>query len=191
MRPPNNTVRKHMRMTVRSSALLVIDLQTRLAPAIHDSEQVLARAVWLARLATRMEVPVVITEHCPHKIGHSVPAVLAAAPKARTVHKQCFSAQADGCLAGSAIEACRQIVVCGTEAHVCVLQTALDLRWAGKDVFVVASACGSRHPDDKALALDRMRAHGIEIVSPEMLAFEWLEKGGTPLFSEINRDFIR
>jgi nicotinamidase-related amidase len=180
-----------MRMQLRHSALLMIDLQTRLAPAIHESDRVISHALWLAKLATKLKAPAVITEHCPHKIGHSLPEVLEAAPHARIVHKQHFSAHTDGCLAGSAIEACRQVIVCGTEAHVCVMQTALDLRWEGKDVFVVAQACGSRDPENKALAFERMRGHGIEVVSPEMVAFEWLGKGDTPLFSQINREFIR
>ena len=85
----------------------------------------------------------------------------------------------------------RQVIVCGTEAHVCVQQTALDLRWAGKEVFIVAEASGSREPANRDLAFARMRSHGIEIVSREMVAFEWLQRGGTELFREVNRDFIR
>lgn len=180
-----------MRMNAEKSALLIVDLQTRLAPAIHEGEQVVEQACWLARLAARMAVPVVVTEHCADKIGGTLACVREATPEARYVGKRRFSAWADGCLAGSAVEACRQIVVCGTEAHVCVLQTALDLRWAGKEVFVVDGACGSRVPGDKALAFERMRQHGLEIVSREMVAFEWLEEGGTALFGEINRAFIR
>ena len=98
---------------------------------------------------------------------------------------------ADGCLEHTAVAGCEQVILCGTEAHVCVQQTALDLRAAGKQVFIVAEAAGSRAPANRDLAFERMRGHGIEIVSREMVAFEWLQRGGTELFREVNRDFIR
>ncbi|KON79448.1 isochorismatase family protein [Azoarcus sp. PA01] len=180
-----------MLMNPATSALLVIDVQERLAPAIHDGEHVIRNCAWLAGVAARVGVPVVVTEHFPAKIGATLPAVAAAASGAEFVIKECFSAQADGCLGRTAVDARRQVIVCGTEAHVCVQQTALELRWAGKQVFVVADACGSRNPADRDLAFARMRAHGLEIVSREMVAFEWLQRGGTALFREINRDFIR
>jgi nicotinamidase-related amidase len=77
------------------------------------------------------------------------------------------------------------------ETHVCVLQTVLDLKAAGKDVFVVADAVGSRTPENKALALERMRQNGVVVVSGEMVAFEWLRVAGTPQFREISREFLR
>ena len=115
----------------------------------------------------------------------------ATAGDAPLVTKTHFSCVADGCLVGTAVEQRRQVVVVGTEAHVCVMQTVLELRWQGKEVFVVADAVGSRKPADKEAALARMRSHGVEIVTREMVAFEWLHDSAGPLFREINRDFIR
>ena len=180
-----------MLMTWDKSVLLIVDVQARLAPSIHDGDRVAANCAWLAGVAVRVGVPVVVTEHFPEKLGATLESVKAAAAGAHYVAKQCFSAQADGCLAGTAVEGRRQVVVCGTEAHVCVQQTALELRWAGREVFVVADACGSRDPANRDLALARMRAHGIDVVSREMVAFEWLQRGGSALFREVNRDFIR
>lgn len=180
-----------MLMNREKSVLLIVDVQERLAPAIHDGQAVIDNCVWLAGVAARVGVPVVVTEHFPGKIGATVAALRLAAADAQFVSKECFSAQADGCLKATALEVCRQVIVCGTEAHVCVQQTALDLRWAGKEVFVVADAAGSRDPANRDLAFARMRSHGIEIVSREMVAFEWLQRGGTDLFREVNRDFIR
>jgi nicotinamidase-related amidase len=180
-----------MLMSADKCTLLIVDVQSRLAPAIHDGQRVVDNCIWLARVAARVGVPVVVTEHFPEKIGVTVDALKAATADAHYVAKECFSAQADGCLAGTAVDERRQVVVCGTEAHVCVQQTALDLRWAGKEVFVVAEASGSRDPSNRDLAFARMRQHGIEIVSREMIAFEWLRRGGTALFSDINREFIR
>ena len=180
-----------MLMNPKKSVLLVIDVQAKLAPFIHDNAAVVDACVWLARVADRIGVPVVVTEHFPEKIGGTLDVVREVTTNAQYVGKQCFSAQADGCLAGTAVDQRRQVIVCGTEAHVCVQQTALDLRWAGKEVFIVAEASGSREPANRDLAFARMRSHGIEIVSREMVAFEWLQRGGTELFREINRDFIR
>lgn len=180
-----------MLMNREKSVLLIVDVQEKLVPAIHEAEQVVTHCVWLAQVARRIGVPVVVTEHFPDKIGATVPALKAVTEAAHYVSKQCFSAHSDRCLASTAIEGRRQVIVCGAEAHVCVQQTALDLRWAGKEVFVVAEACGSRQPSNRDLAFERMRGHGIEIVSREMVAFEWLQRGGTDLFREVNRDFIR
>ena len=79
----------------------------------------------------------------------------------------------------------------GIEAHVCLLQTALELIEEGKEVFVVADAVGSRREQDRDLALARMRQEGARIVSREMVAFEWLGEAATPLFREIHREFLR
>lgn len=180
-----------MLMNREKSTLLIVDVQARLAPFIHDGERVAANCAWLAQVAARVGVPVVVTEHFPEKIGATLGQVREAAAGARFVQKQCFSAQDDGCLADTEVDQRRQVIVCGTEAHVCVQQTALSLRWAGKEVFIVADAAGSRDPANRDLAFERMRQHGIEIVSREMVAFEWLQRGGTELFREVNRDFIR
>ncbi len=180
-----------MFMNREKSALLIVDVQARLAPFIHDNEKVAANCAWLAQVAERVGVPVVVTEHFPEKIGGTLDSLRAVTQGAHYVGKQCFSAQDDGCLKETAVEHRHQIIVCGTEAHVCVQQTALSLRWAGKQVFVVADASGSRDPVNRDLAFERMRDHGIEIVSREMVAFEWLQRGGTELFRDVNRDFIR
>ena len=82
-------------------------------------------------------------------------------------------------------------MVCGTESHVCVQQTVLDLLAAGRDVAVVDEAVGSRKAQDKALALARMRQNGAQIVSREMVAFEWLHRSNTPNFRAVLKEFIR
>ena len=180
-----------MLMNAEKSVLLIIDVQARLAPAIHEGQRVVDNCIWLAGVATRVGVPVVVTEHWPEKIGATVEALKTVTAGAEYVGKECFSAVAENRLKATAVDTRRQVILCGTEAHVCVQQTALELRWAGKEVFVVADACGSRNPADRELAFARMRAHGIEIISREMVAFEWLQRGGTPVFSSVMRDFIR
>jgi nicotinamidase-related amidase len=173
------------------SALLVIDLQARLLPHIHDWQRVLGHADWLVQVAQRLGVPVAATEQYPKGIGPTHPDLAARLPAGATAEKLHFSCVAGNCLPGLPGMDRPQVVVCGTEAHVCVLQTVLELAAAGKQVFVVAEAVGSRDPEHKALALERMRAHGIQIVCREMVAFEWLGQAGTDVFRDISKQFLK
>jgi len=173
------------------SLLLVIDIQERLAPAIHDTAAVTAHNLWLLEVARRLAVPVLATVQYPKGLGPLVPALADKLAPEEIVEKIYFSAVADGCLENEPAFARRQVVITGTETHVCVLQTALDLLGRGKEVFVVAEAVGSRRPEDKALALERLRQAGCVIVSREMVAFEWLHRAGTDLFRAVSREFIR
>jgi nicotinamidase-related amidase len=175
----------------RHASLLLIDVQQRLVPAIDGGAAIVEQCGWLARLAVARGVPIVMTEHMAAKIGATVARLAAAAAGARIVGKAHFSAARAGAFAGTAVQDRPQVVVGGIEAHVCVLQTALDLQAQGKSVFVVAEACGSRNAHDKELAFARMRQHGVEIVSREMVAFEWLERADTDVFGSVLREFIR
>lgn len=180
-----------MLLNTDESALLIVDVQSRLLPALSHPEALLERSVWLAKLAATLDIPTVISEHCPDKIGHTDAAVMAAAPAALVVKKQDFSVCAEGCLNKGILGGASQIVLAGIEAHVCVLQTALDLRQRGYQVFVVADAVDSRTAADRELALARLRDNRCQVVSSEMVAFEWLGSARHPQFKTVHRDFIR
>ena len=173
------------------SLLLLIDLQERLAPAIDGIDAVLRHNLWLTDVAQRLQVPVAATVQYPAGLGPMVPSLTAKIPESCIVEKIHFSAVADGCLEQLPDFSRRQIVLTGTETHVCVLQTALGLLALGKEVYVVADAVGSRKSEDKALALERLRQEGCRIVSREMVAFEWLHRAGTEQFRQISREFLR
>ena len=173
------------------SMLLLIDLQERLAPAIRDIDAVLRHNLWLVAVAQRLAVPVAATVQYPAGLGPMVPTLTARIPAEDIVEKIHFSAVADGCLEALSGFSRRQVVLTGTEAHVCVLQTALDLLAIGKEVFVVAEAVGSRRPEDREQALERLRQEGCRIVSREMVAFEWLHTAGSDIFREISREYLR
>lgn len=180
-----------MLMRASESTLLLIDLQERLMPAIDGAEAVAGHAAWLVRLAQRLRVPVIATEQYPRGLGPTVAPLrelLAAGSVREKIH---FSASAGAGLFDLPGGERRQFVVAGAETHVCVLQTVLGLIEAGREVFVVDEALGSRRARDKALGLARMERAGALVVSREMVAFEWLEQAGTELFREISRDFIR
>ncbi len=180
-----------MLLRADQSLLLVIDLQARLAPAIDDIDAVLAHSAWLLGVAARLSVPALATEQYPAGLGRTVPSIAALLAPDATLEKIHFSALPDSGLRDHPAYARPQVVLIGTETHVCVLQTALDLRAAGKDVAVVAEATGSRRAADRVLGLERMRQAGCQIVSREMVAFEWLGRAGTDLFRSISRDFLR
>ena len=165
--------------------LLLIDLQQRLVPALHDSGGVVARAVRLAEAARLLDVPVRATEQNPARLGETV-APLAAYPGA-VLSKTAFSAAGDPGFAALLPAGASEIVVAGCEAHVCVLQTALGLLGPGRRVLLAADAVGSRDPADKAAAIDRARQHGAEIVTSEMVLFEWLRDSRHPRFREVQK----
>jgi nicotinamidase-related amidase len=172
-------------ISAEGSVLLLTDLQERLMPAIHDGDAVVARAVRLAEAARLLDVPVRATEQYPAGLGATV-RPLAAYPEA-VLAKTAFSALGDPGFAALLPAGSVEIVVAGCEAHVCVLQTVLGLLAAGHRVIVVADATGSRDPADKAAAIERARQHGAEIVTSEMVLFEWLRDARHPRFREVQK----
>lgn len=180
-----------MLIRAQTSTLLIVDIQERLFPAIHDNAALLEQAAWLLAVAQRLGVPVLASEQYSKGLGPTLPPLRERLPAAAILEKIAFSAVADpGLLLRPGGER-QQFVVCGTEAHVCVLQTVLGLLALGREVYVVEEAVGSRRPQDKALALERMRQAGAAIVSREMVAFEWLERAGSEIFRAVSREFIR
>lgn len=180
-----------MRMDANHSVLLVVDVQQKLLPVIDQGAQVLEQVHWLVGVAQRMAIPVLATEQYPLGLGHTVPSLRALLPDADVIHKEHFSALTEDKLMRNPGATRKQWVVTGTEAHVCVLQTVLDLLAAGRAVFVVEEAVGSRRARDKELALQRMRQQGASIVSREMVAFEWLKQGNSDLFRSVLKEFVR
>lgn len=174
-------------MQASSSQLLVIDIQERLAPVTSDPAQVVRNTGVLLEAAAILEVPHTVSEQYPRGLGATVDGVAAKADARRTFDKVHFSCQADDRLAGEIARSDRgDIVVCGMEAHVCVLQTVLDLVDAGYRAYVVADAIASRTATSRDLAIARMRRHGAEIVTTEMVVFEWLRTAGHPAFRQVS-----
>lgn len=168
------------------SCLVVVDVQERLAPAIAHSSAVQETIKKLLRAAGELSVPCVFTEQYPKGLGPTLEPVRQSATDASVVSKMTFSAARETAFM-ERLEAvqCRQLLICGMETHVCVLQTALDLRARGYEVYLAADACGSRDPMQKELGLTRMRQEGIRLVTAEMVLFEWLERAGTEDFRSL------
>ncbi|HUR88731.1 MAG TPA: isochorismatase family protein [Ramlibacter sp.] len=194
-----------MLLDAEECQLVLVDYQARLMPSIHDHGAVLRNAVRLGRIAQLVDVPVWGTEENPAGLGQNVADVRALCRT--TLEKMHFSACADGLLdllrpaarQGSNArslpkhlqkkpepEAQRStIVIAGCETHVCMMQTALDLVEEEFDVCVVTDACGSRTERNRDAAFDRLAGAGCELVTTEMVAFEWLRTAEHPAFKEV------
>ncbi|MES3014690.1 MAG: isochorismatase family protein [Pseudomonadota bacterium] len=165
------------------SVLVLVDYQHRLMPMIHRGEQAVARALRLADAARELGIRVVGTEQNPAGLGPNGDAIRQRC--ASTLQKMHFDACEDGLLDLLGDDSTAEVVIAGCEAHVCLLQTALGLLRAGRRVWVVADACGSRAATDHALAMQRLQQAGAVIVSTEMVVFEWLQACTHPRFKPV------
>ncbi|MCF8168134.1 MAG: isochorismatase family protein [Rhodoferax sp.] len=198
-----------MLLDVDSSQLVLVDYQSRLMPAMQDSAMVLGNALRLARMASLLAVPAFVTEQNPSKLGETMTELreVLTTANARYLSKMHFSAAQDGlveCLRppprpvqGNARSLPKHlqkpsqapdrgiIVLAGCEAHVCLLQTALDLLVDEFEVWVVTDACSARTDRNRDAAFDRLASAGVELVTTEMVAFEWLRSAEHPLFKQV------
>ena len=169
------------------TALLVIDVQERLMPVIHNSLQVFENVNRMIQGAGILNLPIVITEQYPKGLGNTCHEVQLP-ENADILQKVCFS-----CLLSEPVKMklqqsnVKSLILCGVESHICVLKTALDALKQGYDVHVVADAVSSRTESSKKLALERMRQSGAFIVSAEMVLFQLLDEAGTEAFKAISK----
>lgn len=170
------------------SALLVVDVQERLAPAVLEPERVIRNAGILIEAARRLGVPILLSEQYPKGLGPTVAELRALAPEGANFAKITFSCAAEPAIRRRLEDFGRDhVVVCGMEAHVCVLQTAFGLKARGLVPFVVADATSSRRAENRDAALARLRDYAIPVVTTEMVVFEWLARAGSDEFREISR----
>ena len=169
------------------SQLILIDLQTRLLSAMPQEamQTVIRNCGILAQAATMLEVPVIVSEQYPKGLGNTAPELLAFLPNIKPVEKLTFSCMAEPKFSRQLTRDHSQVVIAGMEAHICVLQTALDLQ-NSKQVFVAEDAIISRNPANKANALARMREAGCIISNTESIVFEWLGKADSDAFKAIS-----
>lgn len=194
-----------MLLDIDDCQLVLVDYQARLMPALSGGEGALQRALFLGEVARRLGVPVFGTEQNPDKLGPNDAAVRALCQ--RTYAKMHFNACHSDLISGlrppakaggnarslpkhlqkpaAPVPGRNTVVLAGCEAHVCLLQTALGLLENEFDVWVVTDACASRRERDRDAAFDRLAGNGVELVTSEMVAFEWLESCEHPDFREI------
>ncbi|WP_439514439.1 isochorismatase family protein [Oceanibaculum nanhaiense] len=164
-------------------SLLLIDAQEKLLPALQGQDGMVAACDLLLRAARELRVPVLATAQYPKGLGGVVPGLAGLLPPGSTVEKIAFDAMAEpGVPARVKTLGRPKVVLCGAEAHVCVLQTAFGLQEAGYDVVVVADAVASRDGEDRQRGLARMERAGMLVVTSEMVVFEWLHRADTAAF---------
>ena len=176
-----------MILSAPTSQLLIIDVQEKLAPAMSDAGPVIENSARLLTAARHFAMPLVVSEQYPGGIGPTVARLRdAAGEDARFFEKLAFSCGRDEAIAAHLnAQKRRQIVIAGIEAHVCVLQSALDLKQAGYEVFVVVDAIASRQEASREAAQRRMEQAGVSCVTTEMAIFEWLGRAGTADFKAL------
>jgi nicotinamidase-related amidase len=193
-----------MLLEAQDSQLVLVDYQQKLMPSIQDAQAVVANAARLARIARLLQVPVFTTEENPLGLGPTVPELDGLT--GRVVHKMAFSAREvlmphlrppakQGGNARSlpkhlqkaapAAQERNSLVLAGCETHVCLMQSALDLLDEELEVWIVTDACSSRTERNRDAAFDRLAGAGCELVTTEMVAFEWLKTAEHPLFKDV------
>ena len=179
-----------MLLDASKATLLLVDMQERLLPAMMGGLDVEERCGILLKAARALDVPVTVSEQYPKGLGHTVEKLGHAAAGSPVFPKLAFSCWRDPALKAHMIahhEAGRPLVIlAGIEAHICVLQTAVDLAAAGFGVFAVADAMASRAAASHTLALDRMRQNAVSVVTTEMVVFELLREAGSPQFKALS-----
>jgi isochorismate hydrolase len=175
------------------AALLVVDIQERLVPAMNEAiaTQITRNACVLIAAAARLELPIVVSQQYPKGLGATVAPIEDALRGVARVHrfdKTEFSAA----IAPAFVELAprlpqNQWIVCGMEAHVCVYQTARDLASRGAEVHVVADAVCSRTKDNWRIGLDLASRAGAIVTSTEVVVFDLLERAGTDDFKALSK----
>lgn len=183
-----NQGRPDMRINRKESAALLIDIQERLFPHMDQSDELLRKSVLLIEGLKVLDIPMVITEQYPRGLGSTLNEISALMAGDQPLEKIAFSCcDEPRVMQHEVMQNYRTIIICGIEAHVCVLQTVIDLRHAGYNAVVVHDCIASRNPEDKRVAVERMRSEGAVITSCESILFELARVAGTDEFKAISR----
>jgi len=181
-----------MLLKKEDSLLLIVDVQEKLLPAILNTKPLLSRIEWLSRLAKKMNVPILVSEQYTKGLGGTTAQLHPYYENNNCIEKIHFSCMQEPAYTKRLRDINKnQFVIVGIEAHVCVLQTAMDMKSAGLDVYVVVDAVGSRNELDLKYGLKRMKQDGIHLITAEMVFFEWQKQAGTPEFKALSKEFLQ
>jgi nicotinamidase-related amidase len=177
-----------MRILKEKAILVVIDFQERIFPAIHENEKLIRNVPLLVEGMKALGVPVIVTEQYVKGLGPTIPAIAEKIEGIERLEKSSFSCcDEPGFMMTLASSGRDQVIITGIESHVCVLQTAIDLQHAGFHTTVVEDCISSRKPNDKLIALERMKREGITLTTYEAILFELLRYSGGETFKAISR----
>lgn len=177
-----------MRLLLEDTMALVVDYQERLMPVICENEELKKRSVVLLKGLKALGVPMVVTQQYTKGIGMTIPEITDAVGSSDYFDKITFSCFEDEAVRKEIFKLGKKVVlVCGIEAHICVLQTCIDLKTAGYTPVLVTDCIGSRKDSDRQIALMRARSEGILLTTTESILFELTRKAGSPVFKEISK----
>lgn len=173
-------------LSPEKTVLLVVDVQGKLAHAMHDKDALFSNLQKIIRGAQVLAVPIIVTEQNPEGLGPTITEIAPLLGTIRPISKLNFSCCANEQFMRELESLGRsQILLTGIETHICVYQTAVGLLDRGYEVQVVADAVTSRTPENKAIGLERVKDAGAKLTSTEMALYELLQIAEGPKFKEI------
>ena len=177
-----------MRITKENTACLVIDIQERLLPVMTDKDKLLKNCSILIAGLRELGIPLVVTQQYTRGLGETAEEIRSLIPDFCPVEKREFSCCDSTGVTGKMKDLnAKSVILCGIESHVCVLQTAIDLKAAGMTPVVVMDAVSSRSTESIELAKERFRFEGIMITSAESILFELTRSSAAPEFRTISK----
>lgn len=172
------------------SLLILSNIQDDLVPILHEGERVVSYCAWLAGVAREFGVPILLMEH--KRLGATMPEIKRLTEGAPSAEIVSFSYLTDPKTRSSILDSGRdQIVLAGTETHISILQSAADAIDAGLRAYVVGEACSTRDVVDHAAALKRLPQLGAQVVTREMVFFEWLPSSEHPRYRDMSLRFVK
>ena len=172
-----------------NSVLVIIDIQEKLVKAALNGENTITNAAKISKAAEILDIPTIITEQYPKGLGQTIECVKN--NNAKSIEKISFSAYQEEEFR-HALDTInkKQVILCGIEGHICVLQTALDLKQQGYEVYVLKDCTTSRNDFELNTGFDIMRQQRINITCVEIVLFQWLKTSKHPHFKEIQKLII-
>lgn len=175
-------------LTPDNSLLLIVDVQGKLAQIMSNRETLFANLQRLVKGALALDLPIVMAEQLPEKLGPTIPEVADLLPEHQAIAKCTFSCGiSEDIMAAIHNSGCKQIMLAGIEAHICVYQTAIDLLQQGFEVEVIADAVGSRLAENREIGLQKMAQAGASIGCTEGVLFELMRTAEHPAFRSIQQ----
>jgi nicotinamidase-related amidase len=177
-----------MRILKDKSALLVIDIQERVLPVIWEHEKLVKNVIMLIEGMKVLEIPIFVTEQYVKGLGPTIPEIAATLEGIERIEKSSFSCCDESRFMMDLASSGREnIIIAGIESHVCVMQTVTDLVQSGYHPVVIEDCISSRKPNDKEVALERMRSEGAIITTSEAVLFELLRYSGGETFKAVSK----
>ena len=173
-------------LSIQNSILVIVDMQERIIPKIFDQHIVISNVITLIKSARILNIPIIVTEQYPKGLGSTIPEIKDLIVPWQPIEKICFSCFGNGDFLKKLKELKRDnIILCGIESHVCIMQTALDGLKSEYSVFFVKDAISSRTENNRKTGFERMSQAGAIPVSTEMAMFELLREAGTDKFKQM------